>query len=669
MVKKIFNYPILFLLSAVIWAYIFRGFLSGHWLLTGDAVPYFEHIKFFIDNVSRGVYPLWDPTRDGGVPNDFFLRRFGQFNPFFWAVLVFNKTGLSYIHAYLIFLAGYFWLGLLGFWAVLKKLFSDSALAFLGYALLLFSSFPAILFKSFLIFLFVPMIWLVYFVLGFSADKDKKHFWGMIFTLMIILNTYLPFYFLTILLCFSFTSLFIIPREMLSLGKSFRDFFLSHKLATGLSIVLVIMSVWPGWELYQELSRGDLVLPIRQSLSGDNALVVPEQSLAVGGWVWFNLAAMIFPNPATFQLGQFYLPLAGMLLIGLSFFTAINKLNLFLIINGILFYLLTLYDASPVYPFLYKYVFYFKYFRNFQFILWIVLFPMMIVWCVGQMQQVLVSRKLTIDKQKLLMVLWLMIVLQSFYTFSNLKNKAEAAQSKYPYRNAHPDYLDYHLSLYKKSVGTLSRSTPDHLVIADFSRRYPVAAYLTTKYSYELFNQFDPRVIDHYRSSKFRLFDDIKSVPDWEHKVKDISQSWLRNENAAFVSNPDPSLLARLKAVSESRLIEKFHDLEVLEYDLNNVRLKTHVNKNKFLVFNDHYERGWKAFIDSQEVPVYLSNIAFKGVFVPEGEHEILFQYRSSWAYGWNYFLHAVFIGVLAYVLIQFIPYEKEKETIIETSG
>lgn len=664
MVKRILNYPLLFLLSAVIWACIFRDFLSGHLILTGDAVPYFEHIKLFIDSVSRGVYPLWDPTRDGGVPNDFFLRRFGQFNPLFLTIWIFHKTGLSYIHAYLIFLAGYFGLGLFGFFAVLKKIFSDSVLAFLGFALLLFSSFPSILFKSFLIFLFVPMVWFVYFLSGFRADKDKKHFWGLIFTLMIILNTYLPFYFLTILLCFGFVSVLIMPSEVLSLGRSFRDFFFRYKLVAGLSLVLVILSAYPGWELYRELSRGNWVLPVRQSLSADNALVVPEQSLAVGGGVGFNLASIVFPNPGTFQLGQFYLPLVGILLMGLSLLTAINRLSVFLIISGIILYLLTLYDASPVYPFLYKHVFYFKYFRNFQFILWIVLFPMMIVWCVAQLQQALASKKLKVDKQKLLIVLWLMIVGQSIFTFSNLKNKAETAQSKYPYRNAHPDYLSYHVDQYKKSEGFLNRSAPDNLTITDVSQKYPVTAYLTTKYSYELFNQFDPRVIDHYRRLKFALVDDIKPVPDWENKVKDVSQSWLRNENIAFVANPDPGLSVQLKTEAKDGLIKISREPEVLAYDLNNVRLRTHLNKNKFLVFNDHYDRGWTAFIDKQKVPVYLSNIAFKGVFVPQGEHEVVFQYRSPWAYGWNYFLHMVFIGVFIYVLGQFMSSRKRREKL-----
>ena len=44
-----------------IWIYCFRHFLSGQMLLVADAVPYFEHVKFFIDQISRGVYPLWDP--------------------------------------------------------------------------------------------------------------------------------------------------------------------------------------------------------------------------------------------------------------------------------------------------------------------------------------------------------------------------------------------------------------------------------------------------------------------------------------------------------------------------------------------------------------------------------------------------------------------------------
>ena len=68
--------------SFLAWAWMFRGFLSGELALTEDAVSYYDHIQFLIQNVKHGVFPLWDPFYNYGSPNDFFLRRIGLYNPF-----------------------------------------------------------------------------------------------------------------------------------------------------------------------------------------------------------------------------------------------------------------------------------------------------------------------------------------------------------------------------------------------------------------------------------------------------------------------------------------------------------------------------------------------------------------------------------------------------------
>src|SRR5579863_7963362 len=80
----------------VIWIFAFRGYLTSKFELTSDAVSYYEHTKFFIENLSSGIYPLWDPFWLNGSPNDFFLRRIGALNPFYLLILVFKSIGVPY---------------------------------------------------------------------------------------------------------------------------------------------------------------------------------------------------------------------------------------------------------------------------------------------------------------------------------------------------------------------------------------------------------------------------------------------------------------------------------------------------------------------------------------------------------------------------------------------
>ena len=46
------------------------------------------------------------------------------------------------------------------------------------------------------------------------------------------------------------------------------------------------------------------------------------------------------------------------------------------------------------------------------------------------------------------------------------------------------------------------------------------------------------------------------------------------------------------------------------------------------LVFTDAAYPGWQAFVDGTRVPIHLANNAFKAVIVPEGTHEIRFEFR-----------------------------------------
>ncbi len=56
-------------------------------------------------------------------------------------------------------------------------------------------------------------------------------------------------------------------------------------------------------------------------------------------------------------------------------------------------------------------------------------------------------------------------------------------------------------------------------------------------------------------------------------------------------------------------------------------RFKTISDSRQFLVFTQNYLPGWRAFIDGKEVKMFKVNTVFPGVFVPAGEHEVIFEY------------------------------------------
>ena len=76
-------------------------------------------------------------------------------------------------------------------------------------------------------------------------------------------------------------------------------------------------------------------------------------------------------------------------------------------------------------------------------------------------------------------------------------------------------------------------------------------------------------------------------------------------------------------------LVKNQHDL---------IRYQSFSAAERFAVFSEvYYEKGWKAYIDGQETPIYKTNYVLRGAFIPAGKHEITFEfkpdsyYKSEW--------------------------------------
>jgi len=161
------NLQLMFLLSFVLWVYSFRGFITKKLALMYDAIAYYGHFQYYLDNISMGVYPMWDPVRNFGVPIEFFLRRICPYNPLCYLILVLDKIGFGFDSAYLIWITLYYFLGMIGFYLIAKHLFRNKTAAFLAFLILMFSSLGTRLFDSYINLVIVPMIWFFSFLSRF----------------------------------------------------------------------------------------------------------------------------------------------------------------------------------------------------------------------------------------------------------------------------------------------------------------------------------------------------------------------------------------------------------------------------------------------------------------------------------------------------------------------
>jgi hypothetical protein len=90
--------------------------------------------------------------------------------------------------------------------------------------------------------------------------------------------------------------------------------------------------------------------------------------------------------------------------------------------------------------------------------------------------------------------------------------------------------------------------------------------------------------------------------------------------------------------------------VSVEEYGNERVVISTSSAGRSFVVLADQYYPGWKVFIDGRESRVWKANGVLRGVVVPGGEHEVVFEYSPLWL--WASILAALVIAAAAFTII-----------------
>ena len=73
--------------------------------------------------------------------------------------------------------------------------------------------------------------------------------------------------------------------------------------------------------------------------------------------------------------------------------------------------------------------------------------------------------------------------------------------------------------------------------------------------------------------------------------------------------------------------------VQVVHYGMNDVSLRVVTRDPQYLATSEVHYPGWKAFVDGQQQPLYYTNVAFRGLPIPAGEHtvEMRFTPASFW--------------------------------------
>jgi hypothetical protein len=358
-----------------LWLFLFRDQLTGQALIVGELVTDYASIKYYLDNLRTGVYPLWDPYHLWGTPNGD-LGNLGPFNPLWLLTLGLNVLGFSFYHAFVGTLTAYFFIGTLGLYQVAQTLIKQDQAAYLAFLLFLFSSMSLQLFaKSVALVIYVPAIWFFYFVLRFAQVQERGYFVGMMFTLMVIVTTYLPFYFLTVFLLVGMLSLALFFQDSKRFLGQTLSFVRKCPWTAGLSFLALIFSFIPPWLFYRSVRSQDIVVPFRHSFDQEmehQGLELSYQTSTHGGIsaymslkdLYANLDELIYGNE-----GFFYISAGAYIIFVLAGVVRFNRRAVLWLGFSLIMLLISITNVTPVYAFLFKQIPFFSYFRNHQYFL------------------------------------------------------------------------------------------------------------------------------------------------------------------------------------------------------------------------------------------------------------------------------------------------------------
>lgn len=117
--------------------------------------------------------------------------------------------------------------------------------------------------------------------------------------------------------------------------------------------------------------------------------------------------------------------------------------------------------------------------------------------------------------------------------------------------------------------------------------------------------------------------------------VSDVRHSESGKDALNFVSNPnfEPQVSATVEGTytTSNFELDSTSAAKVMTYEPRKIEVHTKNGHSGFLVLSEvFYPKGWKAFIDGKETPIYKTNFVLRGIEVPQGEHHISFTFNPT---------------------------------------
>ncbi len=147
----------------------------------------------------------------------------------------------------------------------------------------------------------------------------------------------------------------------------------------------------------------------------------------------------------------------------------------------------------------------------------------------------------------------------------------------------------------------------------------------------------------------------IKYVNNSDEEMKALDSTQLRD--VAVVQKKYQS------AIKGEQVYDSTASITWLENLNDEVKYKTSAKTNQFAVFSEiYYDKGWNAYIDGQKADYVKADYVLRGMFVPAGEHSIVFKFEPTVIKRSNIIMvTSSLIGIILLILAFVLSYRKKE--------
>ena len=123
-------------------------------------------------------------------------------------------------------------------------------------------------------------------------------------------------------------------------------------------------------------------------------------------------------------------------------------------------------------------------------------------------------------------------------------------------------------------------------------------------------------------------------------------------QSARFDPRETAVLLGQGEPVNSGTLADETA-VAITSYEPERVALQVTSQAKALLILTDAYYPGWEASIDGQALLIYQTDVLFRAIIVPAGQHEVVFSFESqSFANGRTLSLLGLAFGSLLAVIV-----------------